>query len=121
MNRVLTDLLSSGLRPLCSRDNHIMKYESGGSRANTASEASYHCSFRGCSVRYDSAEGYFTLMAMPGQTYVVDEPGANTERCPKHNRWLYRGEDIDAQHGVHWRCGIEGCDYVHLAKTKGVG
>ncbi len=59
------------------------------------------------------------LMAMPGQTYAVDEPGVNTARCPRHNHWLYRRESIDAEAGVHWCCGVEGCDYVFLTKTKG--
>jgi hypothetical protein len=119
MTRVLADVLSSRLRPLCSRDNHVMKYEPGDSSANTACQGSYHCSSGGCSVRYDSAEGYYMLMAMPGQTYFVDEPGVNTERCPRHHHWLYRRENSDAEPGVHWCCGIEGCDYVYLTKTKG--
>jgi hypothetical protein len=119
MSRVLADVLSSHLRPLCSRDNHVMKYETGDSSANTGYQASYHCSSGGCSVRYDSADGYYMLMAMPGQTYVVDEPGVNTARCPRHNHWLYRRENIDAEPGVHWCCGVEGCDYVFLTKTKG--
>ena len=33
-------VLSSQLRPLCSRDNHVMKYESGRSRANIGNQAS---------------------------------------------------------------------------------
>jgi hypothetical protein len=49
------DVLSSQLKPLCSRDNHVMKYESGRSRANTGNQASYHCGsggFRGaCNIR----------------------------------------------------------------------
>ncbi len=119
MKRVLANVLSTRLRPLCSRDNHVMKYESGDSGANIGYQASYHCTSGGCSVRYDSADGYYMLMAMPGQTYVVDEPGVNTERCPRHNHWLYRRENIDAEPGVHWNCGIEGCDYVFLTTTKG--
>jgi hypothetical protein len=50
------DVLSGHLKPLCSRDNHVMKYESGGSRANTGDRASYHCGFVGCSVRYNSTD-----------------------------------------------------------------
>jgi len=52
------DVLSRHLKPLCSRDNHVMKYESGGSRANTGDRASYHCGIAGCSVRYSSTDGY---------------------------------------------------------------
>ena len=55
------DVLSSQLKPLCSRDNHVMKYESGRSRANTGKQASYHCgsggplqrSYRLCRNRAD--------------------------------------------------------------------
>jgi hypothetical protein len=51
-------VLSSQLKPLCSRDNHVMKYESGRSRANIRNQASYHCGSGGCSVRYNSTDGY---------------------------------------------------------------
>src|SRR5208283_442708 len=119
MKVVSADVFSSHLRPLCSRDNHVMKYESGGSRANTGDRASYHCGYAGCSVRYDSTDGYYMLMGMPGHTYAVDEPGVNTVKCPRHNHWLYRRENIDAEPGVHWCCGVEGCDYGYDANTKG--
>ncbi len=95
------DVLSRHLKPLCSRDNHVMKYESGGSRANTGDRASYHCGIAGCSVRYSSTDGYYMLI-----------------RCPIHGRWLYRREDIEAQAGVRWLCGVEGCDYRYSANTK---
>jgi hypothetical protein len=49
------DVLSSNLRPLYPRENHVMKYESGHSRSNSGDEASYHCGFEGCSVRYDAS------------------------------------------------------------------
>jgi len=32
---------------------------------------------------------------------------------------LYRRESIDAEPGVRWCCGIEGCDYGYDASTKG--
>ena len=113
------DVLSSHLKPLCSRDNHVMKYESGGSRTNTGNPSSYHCGFVGCSVRYNSTKGYYMLVGMTDHTYAVDEPGVNTMRCPTHGRWLYRRENIDAEPGVRWCCGVEGCDYGYDAKTKG--
>ena len=112
------DVLSRHLKPLCSRDNHVMKYESGGSRSNTGDRASYHCGFVGCSVRYNSTDGYYMLIGMPDHANAVDEPGVNTARCPIHGRWLYRREDIEAQAGVRWLCGVEGCDYRYSANTK---
>jgi len=72
------DVLSRHLKPLCPRDNHVMKYESDHSRANTGDQSSYHCGYVGCSVRYNSDRGYYMLMGMPGHTYAVDEPGVNT-------------------------------------------
>jgi hypothetical protein len=111
--------LSGHLRPLCSRDNHVMKYESKDSRANPGDEASYHCSSVGCSARYNLANGYFMLIGMPGHANAVDEPGVNTLTCPRHGRWLYRRESIDAKPGVGWCCGVEGCDYTYYASTKG--
>src|SRR6266699_6604481 len=84
------NVLSRQLKPLCSRDNHVMKFEVGGSRANTGHFASYHCGSAGCSVRYNSTAGYHVLFGMPGHAYAVDEPGVNTVKCPIHGRWLYR-------------------------------
>ena len=113
------DVLSSHLKPLCSRDNHVMKYESGGSRANTGKQASYHCGLVGCSARYNSTDGYYMLVGMPDHANAVDEPGVNTVKCPIHGRWLYRRENIEAEPGVRWFCGVEGCDYGYNANTKG--
>ena len=118
MTIALSDVLSSHLQPLCSRDNHVMKYESRGSRSNVGDQASYHCGWIGCSVRYDSTDGYYMLVGMP-DAYAVDEPGVNTLKCPRHDHWLYRRLNIHAQPGVRWCCGVEGCDYGHNASTKG--
>src|SRR2546429_10010880 len=80
------DVLSRHLKPLCSRDNHVMKYESGGSRANTGDRASYHCGIAGCSVRYSSTDGYYMLIGMPDHANAVDEPGVNTARRSEERR-----------------------------------
>ena len=88
-----------------------MKYESGGSRANTGDRASYHCGYVGCSVRYNSTAGYYMLMGNPNHTYAVEEPGTNTLKYPIQNDWLYRRKNIVAEPGVVWCCGVEGCDY----------
>lgn len=119
MRIALVGTLSSHLRPLCSRDNHVMKYESAGSRANSGDEASYHCGSVGCSARYNATNGYFMLIGMPGYANAVDEPGVNTLTCPRHGRWLYRREITDAKPGVSWCCAVEGCDYTYHASTKG--
>jgi hypothetical protein len=111
MTTASVNFLSSHLRPLCSRDNHVMKYESGGSRANTGDRASYHCGYVGCSVRYNSTAGYYMLMGIPNYTYAVEEPAVNILKCPRHGHWLYRQKNIDAEPGVGWCCGVEGCDY----------
>src|SRR5690242_17464323 len=94
------DVLSRHLKPLCSRDNHVMKYELGGSKANTGDRASYHCGFTGCSVRYSSTDGYYMLIGMPDHANAVDEPGINTLTCPTHGRWPYRGGGSEAEAGV---------------------
>jgi hypothetical protein len=110
--------LNSHLKPLCSRDNHVMKYEAGDSRSNTGYQASYHCSFSGCSVRYDATDGYYMLIGMPDHANPVDEPGVNTAKCPKHGYWLYRRKNIHRETGFDWRCGVEGCEYPSGADTK---
>jgi hypothetical protein len=115
--------LNGQLKPLCSRDDHVMKFESGSSRANTGLQASYHCGSGGCSVRYSSLDGYYTLMGMPGHTYNIEEPGVNTLECPVHGRWLYRKKNVDkddkdTNRVARWGCGIQGCDYSYETKTK---
>jgi hypothetical protein len=77
------DVLSSHLRPLCSRDNHVMKSEPGRSWSNAENQASYHCGFQGCSVRYNSIDGYYKLIGMPNHANPLDEPGVNTAKCPR--------------------------------------
>jgi hypothetical protein len=119
MTSALSHVLSSHLRPLCSRDNHIMRYESRSSRSNAGDQPSYHCGFEGCSVRYDASDGYYMLIGMPNHANPVDEPGVNTLKCPRHAHWLYRRLNIDAGPGAGWGCGVEGCDYGHNASTKG--
>jgi hypothetical protein len=109
--------LSNHLKPLCSRDDHTMKYESGESQANTGFQASYHCRSTGCSVRYNTGDGYFMLMGAPHHTYTVEEPGINSLKCPTHNHWLYRRAN-KAKARVRWYCGVEGCDYDHDTSTK---
>ena len=56
---------------------------------------------------------------MPNHANPVDEPGVNTVKCPRHNHWLYRRQKIDADPGVDWCCGVEGCDYGYHVDTKG--
>jgi len=112
------DVLDKHLKPLCSRDNHLMKYEAGGSRSNTGNLASYHCGFEGCSVRYDATDGYYMLIGMPDHANPVDEPGVNTTKCLSHKHWLYRRRNTDREAGVDWCCGVEGCDDRNNANTK---
>src|SRR5260370_17223054 len=96
-----------------------MKYEFRGYRSNARNQASYHCGFEGCSVRYNSTDGYYMLIGMPNHANPVDEPGVNTVKCPKHDHWLYRRENIDAESGVGWCCGVKVCNYGYTANTKG--
>jgi hypothetical protein len=105
-------VLNGHLKPLCSRDNHVMKYEGIGSRANYGSQASYHCGFEGCSVRYDTTDGYYMLIGMPDHANTVDEPGVNTAKCPDHDQWMYRRKNVHAEAGISWCCGVAGCDHT---------
>lgn len=114
------EVLNSHLKPLCSRDNHVMKYEDGGSRSNTGYQASYHCAFEGCSVRYNATNGYYMLIGMPDHANPVDEPGVNNAKCPNHGQWLYRRRKAVREAGVDWCCGVEGCNYSDAADTKSI-
>jgi hypothetical protein len=113
------NVLIGQLKPLCSRDNHVMKYERGGSRANAGHSASYHYGSTGCSVRYSPTAGYYSLIGIPGHAYAVDEPGINTMKCPTHDRWLYRRKNIDDEQRVRWACGVEDCHHGDIINTKG--
>jgi len=119
MSTVSADILSRHLKPLCPRDNHVMKYESRGLRSLADNQPSYHCGFDGCSVRYHSSDGYYTLLGIDDHAYRLEEPGVNTLKCPRHNSWLYRQEALDSEAGVRWRCGVEGCDYFFNAPNRG--
>jgi hypothetical protein len=112
------DVLNTHLKPLCSRDNHVMKYEAAGARPNAGHQASYHCGFEGCSVRYDASDGYYMLIGMPSHANPVDEPGINTAKCPNHGHWLYRRKKAAREPGVDWCCGVEGCDYRNNANGR---
>ena len=112
------NVLSRHLHPLCPRDNHVMKYERP-SRLHVENQACYHCGFMGCSVRFNSFHGYYTLIGMPDHPNPVDEPGVNTAMCPTHHGWLYRRVSKDEIPGVLWSCGVEGCAYTCQANTKG--
>lgn len=109
--------LSKHLHPLCPRDNHVMKYESP-SHAHFVDRASYYCGFLGCSVRFNSFHGYYTLIGMPDHLNPVDEPGVNTATCPTHHGWLYRCVSKDEVPGVLWSCGVKGCPYACQAKNE---
>jgi hypothetical protein len=110
MNTLL-EVLSDDLKPLCPRDNHVMKYESRHSQSNSGDEASYHCGLGGCSVRYNPADGYFMLIGMPDHPNPIEEPGVNVRRCPVHQQWLYRRVAND-RHVADWLCSVEGCEYA---------
>jgi hypothetical protein len=98
-------VLDPMLGPLCPRDNKIMRYEASGLPSGTDNRPSYHCGHEGCSVRYDLANGYFTLVGMPEQINSVGEPGVKTLKCEKHEAWLYRRRDQDGESGaVVLRC-----------------
>ena len=116
---VQVDILKSGLDPLCPRDNRPMKYESPRSRSNPEHQASYHCGFDGCSVRYEPLSGYYTLIGVDGHFFRLEEPGVNTLKCPMHNAWLYRKDNLNTESGVRWCCGVEHCEYCFYAPTKG--
>jgi hypothetical protein len=132
------ELINKLISPLCSRDDHLMKFEPDSihwreqtdqkSSADALEFAattqpfeyqdtehavgSYYCGYRGCSVRYTPEQGYFTVVEVPEQPYFVDEPGTNTLACPIHNAWLYRRRRAHGE-GFEWACGVDGCAYCH--------
>ena len=80
--------------------------------------ASYHCDHDGCSVRFDNLNGYFTVVLTPQQPYFIEEPGVNLLQCPENRTWLYRSESRDSNSRYRWRCGVDGCNYVHSQKIE---
>src|SRR5215471_2255865 len=117
MKRTESLIMSDKLKPRCPRDNHVMRLEPAGIRwddpaGHTETLASYHCQYLGCCVRYDPANGYYTVINEPEAPYFVDEPGTNLERCPRHGTWLYRNTEAGTDRFL-LKCGVEGCDYLH--------
>ncbi len=112
-------VLDAKLEPLCPRDNKTMRYEASGLPSGTDNRPSYHCGHEGCSVRYELANGYFTLIGMPDHVNPVEEPGLNTLKCERHGTWLYRRRDRVGESGAAWSCGVQGCDYGTQRCTKG--
>jgi hypothetical protein len=119
VKQTLEPVLSKTLKPICPRDNHLMNYEAKGiywkatSKDHVQTMVSYHCNFMGCSVRYDHMNGYFTVLNAPERPFLVEEPSASLLQCARHGTWLYRCEDEHSDSGFAWRCGVEGCHYVH--------
>jgi hypothetical protein len=116
MEQVNSIVMSHHLRPRCPRDSHVMSYEPRGIRwksgtGQTETLPSYHCDYLGCSVRYDPANGYYTVINEPDVPYFVDEPAANLVRCPLHGTWLYR-EVQDKTGRSLLKCGVDGCTHV---------
>jgi hypothetical protein len=119
MTQITENTLSALLEPVCPRDDHRMHYEARGVSWKAAPDdkslqtlPSYHCSFEGCSVRYDLFNGYFTVVHTPDQPYFIEEPGVNLLQCPRHKTWLYRAVNQEGGSHFNWRCGVDGCDHV---------
>ena len=124
MTQVSETSLNHKLEPLCPRDDQPMHFEEKGISWNAAldeqqkeSMPSYHCNYEGCSVRYDLLDGYFTVVNTPDQPYFIEEPGVNLLRCPQHGTWLYRAKSDSPDSRFEWRCGVDGCNYVHQQST----
>jgi hypothetical protein len=121
MQQANTLAMSHHLTPRCPRDSHVMRYEPKGIRwrgsaGQVETLASYHCPYIGCSVRYDPANGYFTVINEPDLPYFVDEPAANLVRCPRHGTWLYR-EARNRTEDVVLKCGVDGCNYAYASQS----
>jgi len=125
MKQVLEHQMSRTLQPLCPRDDHGMHFEAKGiswkelpADNHPQTIASYHCGMEGCSVRFDNESGYFTVVLTPDQPYFIEEPGINLLQCPEHHTWLYRSASPNSDERYQWRCGVEGCHYVHAQKLS---
>jgi len=109
------------LHPLCPRDDRAMHFEAKGISWNDHGSKetlpSYHCNSEGCSVRYDLLNGYFTVIHTPDQPFFIEEPGVNLLRCPAHATWLYRAASDRSDSRYMWRCGVDGCNYVHAQQV----
>ena len=109
--------LSQSLKPLCPRDSRVMRFlargMAGPQEGRQHAPACYRCEYEGCSVRYTPLDGYFTAILMPDIPQAVEEPGINLLQCPRHNAWLCRTVAENSGDGLVWRCGVDGCEYVH--------
>ena len=118
MSQVTEYVLSRSLEPLCPRDDHRMIHEAKSISWKPSPDdkaahlPAYHCNFEGCSVRYDLANGYFTVVNTPSMPFFIEEPGVNLFQCPRHGTWLYRAENRRGDSHFAWRCGVENCDFT---------
>jgi len=114
--------MSHHLTPRCPHDSHVMRYEPRGIRYRSSTGQlqtlpSYHCPYMGCSVRYDPANGYFTVINEPDLPYFVDEPATNLLRCPRHGTWLYT-EAKSKSDCLVLKCGVDGCNYARSSLSE---
>jgi hypothetical protein len=109
--------LSRDLSPLCSRHDHVMRYDEDGVAWKEEFEtkmqtlSSYHCEYLSCTVHYAPSGGYFTVVDTPNIPHFIEEPGVNRYTCPRHGTWLFQSREDDDRRKLVWRCGIENCNY----------
>jgi hypothetical protein len=109
MKIVSADVMNSHLQPVCTRDNQwntnpkalVAPLRLRKMHRSITKPTDITCSWECLATRRRST------------------PGVKTMKCPTHGRWLYRRQNIDAEPGVHWSCGIEGCDFGYDANIKG--
>ncbi len=118
MQNILEHELCTTLKPLCPRDDHLMRYEVKGIRWREEHEShvrtapSYHCGYFGCSVRYDEDHGYFSVINILERPYFLEEPGVNLWKCPEHGVWMYRKPPAEKDRRPVWRCANSQCQYT---------
>jgi hypothetical protein len=116
--------ISRDLSPLCSRHEHVMRYEEDGIRwkeeldTKMQTVSSYHCGYMSCTVHYAPSEGYFTVVDTPQIPHFIGEPGVNLYICPRHGTWLYQSRAEGDTQRLVWRCGIENCDYSRQGNDR---
>jgi|ERR1700722_10040942 len=117
--------LSRDLSPLCSRQNHVMRYELGGGLVwkeefdkKLQTLSSYHCGYLGCTVHYAPSEGDFTAVDASDIPHFIGEPGVNLYICPRHGTWLHKSREEAGTPNLVWQCGIENCNYPRQGNDR---
>ena len=107
-----SDKTRNDLKPFCPVHHWRMAHDAGSTKVGP----SYRCSYRGCTVRYTPAQGYFELNnPADAQNFVLQAEILCCTYNPEHHPAIvgYAKESIghQTQESRHWQCVAADCNF----------